>query len=53
MEPVFMILGQSAATAAALALDAKSSVQKVPYKTLQTRLLADKQVLEWNKGKRP
>ena len=53
MEPVFMILGQSAATAAALALDAKSSVQKVPYKTLQRRLLADKQVLEWNKGKRP
>src|ERR1022692_1402374 len=47
MEPVFMILGQSAATAAALALDGKSSVQKIPYETLRARLLADKQVLEW------
>ncbi len=46
MEPVFMILGQSAATAAALAMDAKSSVQKVPYEALQARLLADKQVLQ-------
>jgi hypothetical protein len=45
MEPVFMILGQSAATAAALALDGKSSVQKLPYETLRARLLADKQIL--------
>jgi FAD dependent oxidoreductase len=45
MEPVFMILGQSAATAAALALDGKSSVQKIPYELLQARLLADKQIL--------
>ncbi len=49
MEPVFMILGQSAATAAALALDANSSVQNLPYETLRTRLLADKQVLTWKK----
>lgn len=47
MEPVFMLLGQSAATAAALAIDAKSSVQKVDYAALQTRLLRDKQVLTW------
>jgi hypothetical protein len=51
MEPVFMILGQSAATAAMLALDGKSSVQKIPYETLQARLMADKQVLQWNTGK--
>ncbi|MBI1349270.1 FAD-dependent oxidoreductase [bacterium] len=47
MEPVFMVLGQSAATAASLAIDAHSSVQAVPYAALKERLLADKQVLEW------
>jgi hypothetical protein len=46
MEPVFLILGQSAATAAALAIDADVPVQKVPYDKLRTRLLADGQVLE-------
>jgi hypothetical protein len=47
MEPVFMILGQSAATAAALAIDGKQSVQDVPYAKLRERLLADGQVLEY------
>lgn len=47
MEPVFMILGQSAATAASFALDAGSPVQDVPYPKLRERLLADGQVLEW------
>ena len=47
MEPVFMVLCQSAATAAALAIDDKVSVQRVDFKTLQARLLADKQVVEW------
>jgi hypothetical protein len=46
MEPVFMILGQSAATAAALAIDSGSEVQEVPYATLRRRLVADGQVLE-------
>jgi hypothetical protein len=46
MEPVFMILGQSAATAAVMAIDAKIAVQDVPYAALRTRLLADGQVLE-------
>ena len=46
MEPVFMILGQSAATAAAIALDDKVSVQEVPYDKLRQRLLDDMQVLE-------
>ena len=47
MEPVFMVLGQSAATAASLALDAGSTVQDVPSDALRARLLADKQVLDW------
>ena len=34
MEPVFMILGQSAATAAALAIDSGAAVQDVPYATI-------------------
>ena len=46
MEPVFMILGQSAATAAALALDGGGVVQDVPYESLRERLLADGQILE-------
>ena len=47
MEPVFMVLGQSAGTAAALAIDGKTSVQKVDYAKLRERLLADKQMLKW------
>jgi hypothetical protein len=47
MEPVFMILGQSAATAAALSLDANCSLQKLNYQILRTCLLKGKQVLEW------
>ncbi len=50
MEPVFMILGQSAATAACLAIDKAVAVQQVPYPELRARLLADHQVLEWWKG---
>jgi hypothetical protein len=46
MEPVFMILGQSAATAAALAIDGQTAVQDVSYDKLRARLLADGQVLE-------
>ena len=45
MEPVFMILGQSAATAAALAIDGSLAVQDVTYAQLKARLLADGQVL--------
>lgn len=47
MEPVFMILGQSAATIAALALEAETAVQEVDYNKLRKKLLADGQVLEW------
>jgi hypothetical protein len=49
MEPVFMVLGQSAATAAALAIASGGAVQDVPYERLRERLLADGQVLEWTK----
>lgn len=45
MEPVFMVLGQSAATAASLAIDAGCDIQKVDYSKLKERLLADKQIL--------
>jgi hypothetical protein len=45
MEPVFMILGQSAATAAALAIENGTTVQNVPYEALQKLLLAQKQYL--------
>lgn len=48
MEPVFMILAQSAATAAALAIDGKTAVQDVPYPKLRERLLKDGQVLEFH-----
>ena len=47
MEPVFMILGQSAATAAVLAIDAKVAVQDVPYAQLRARLLQDGQILSY------
>ncbi|MFT5131047.1 MAG: hypothetical protein ACI8W8_004681 [Rhodothermales bacterium] len=46
MEPVFMVLGQSAATAAAMAIDSGVAVQDVDYPKLRERLLKDKQVLE-------
>ncbi|GGB83338.1 FAD-dependent oxidoreductase [Dyadobacter sediminis] len=46
MEPVFMILGQSAATAAVQAIDRKVSVQDVDYTQLKAQLLKDKQKLE-------
>lgn len=50
MEPVFMVLGQSAATGAALAIDDGVPVQKVSYEKLKKQLLADKQVLEYSGG---
>lgn len=47
MEPVFLLLGQSAATAAAIAIDDGLTVQKVPYAKLRERLLKDHQILDW------
>jgi hypothetical protein len=45
MEPVFMILGQSAGTAAALAIEEGIALQDLDYKKLQAKLLADGQLL--------
>jgi hypothetical protein len=47
MEPVYMILGQSAGAAAALAVDGNGAVQSVNYAKLRERLRADKQILQW------
>jgi FAD dependent oxidoreductase len=41
MEPVFMVLGQSAAVAASMAIDSKSAVQKINVAALQNRLKAN------------
>jgi hypothetical protein len=47
MEPVFMVLGQTAATAASLAIDKKVTVQKVPYGALRNQLEKDQQIVAW------
>lgn len=47
MEPVFMLLGQSAATAASMAIDHSQDVQDVDYPTLRKQLLKDGQILEY------
>ena len=47
MEPVFMILGQSAAVAACMAIDEGVAVQEVEYNKLRQLLLDKGQVLEY------
>ncbi len=49
MEPVFMILGQSAATAAAMAIDDQAVVQAVNYEKLRKQLREDGQILAWER----
>jgi hypothetical protein len=51
MEPVFMILGQSAAIAAVQAIDQQSTVQDVDYEKLKTELLKQNQILQLSKVK--
>jgi hypothetical protein len=53
MEPVFMILGQSGATAAMIAIKDGTTLQKIDYAKLRERLLADRQVLEHQSSKPP
>lgn len=48
MEPVFMVLGQSSALAASLAIDKKTSLHDLPYDELRKLLLENKQRLEVN-----
>lgn len=46
MEPVFMVLGQSAATAAALAINENKDLHNLDYQLLKNQLLKDRQRLE-------
>ncbi len=47
MEPVFMVLGQSAATAASMAIETDVAVQDISVPELQRRLRSDGQILTW------
>jgi hypothetical protein len=47
MEPVFMVLGQSAATAAVHAIEQTTTVQQIDYTKLKDRLLANNQMLDF------
>ncbi len=47
MEPVFMILGQSAGTLASLAISGKKDLHEITYESLKERLLKDGQILEF------
>jgi hypothetical protein len=47
MEPVFMILGQSAATAASLAIQKGADVHSLDYNELKSTLIHDKQNLSY------
>lgn len=49
MEPVFMILGQSAGAAAALAHLEQTTVQNIAYEKLKKVLLDSGQVIHWSK----
>lgn len=53
MEPVFMVLGQSAATAASFAIDGSSSVQDLDFAALKARLEHDGQILAYTAPPRP
>ena len=49
MEPVFMLLAESAAIAAIQAIDSKTEIQNIDYPKLQKDLISANQVLEWKK----
>ncbi len=51
MEPVFMVLGQTAATAAIHSIRDKQTVQNIDYDKLRGQLIHDKQVLSWSQPK--
>lgn len=46
MEPVFMILGQTAAAAASLCIDEKATVQDLEYNLLREKLLSENAILD-------
>jgi hypothetical protein len=49
MEPVFMVLGQSAGAAAKLAIEKNCAVQDVPYQELKKVLEVKNQIVAYNK----
>lgn len=51
MEPVYMIMGQAAGVAAAMAVRGKLAVQDVDTRKLRARLQAQRAVLEWKAPK--
>ena len=53
MEPVFMILGQSAGAAANIAIDRKVAVQDVSYPELREKLEAEKQIVQFDRAPKP
>ncbi|TLQ08997.1 FAD-dependent oxidoreductase [Marinilactibacillus psychrotolerans] len=50
MEPIFMILGQSAAVAAKIALEEQIPVQDLDYDVLREELIKQNQVVEWDES---
>ena len=53
MEPVFMVLSQSAALAAGLAIDNGVSVQEIEYSQLRERLETNQQVVSLDRAPKP
>jgi hypothetical protein len=47
MEPVFMILGQSAGTLASLAVERKKTIYEISYEEIKTKLESDGQILKY------
>ncbi len=47
MEPVFMILGQSAGTLAAMAIERKVGIHDLSYEEIRSKLIEDGQILEY------
>lgn len=53
MEPVFMVLGQSSATAAVQAIEQRTTIQNIDAAKLKERLLKDGQVLDFESDPLP
>ncbi len=51
MEPVFMILGESAATVAAMAIEKRKKIHDLSYDDIKAKLEADGQILNYNPKK--
>lgn len=47
MEPVFMILGQSAGTVASMAIEGKKNIHDLTYDEIRKKLVGDGQILEY------